>query len=95
MAILFKHLTDTYFALAGEALYGLVPRERLEPDIQAINREHPDADFVVTGGDLIHRGGVICYYSDTSPRFPLSSAEAEAAQTLAELAPHRSDSGER
>jgi len=57
----FIHITDTHFAPPGEALYGLLPRSRLKPGIQAINREHPDAEFVVISGDLTHRGEDAAY----------------------------------
>lgn len=57
----FIHLTDTHFVPPGESLYGLNPRSRLKPAIQAINREHLDAEFVIISGDLTHRGEEAAY----------------------------------
>lgn len=50
------HLTDTHLVAAGEELYGLDPRARLEACVADINRNHADADLVVITGDLTHFG---------------------------------------
>ncbi|KZD05991.1 phosphodiesterase [Oceanibaculum pacificum] len=50
------HLTDTHFVRAGEMLYGLDPKARLDACIADINRNHGDADLAVITGDLTHFG---------------------------------------
>ncbi|RKQ72297.1 3',5'-cyclic AMP phosphodiesterase CpdA [Oceanibaculum indicum] len=50
------HLTDTHLVRAGELLYGLDPKARLDACIADINRNHGDADLAVITGDLTHFG---------------------------------------
>jgi len=55
------HLTDTHLVEAGHALYGIDPAWRLRQAIDSINREHPDAGFVIITGDLAHWGEPAAY----------------------------------
>jgi 3',5'-cyclic AMP phosphodiesterase CpdA len=55
------HITDTHFVTAGEILYGLDTRARLDACIADINLHHPDAELCVITGDLAHRGEAKAY----------------------------------
>lgn len=55
------HLTDTHLVRAGETLFGLDPKARLEACVADINRHHADADLVVITGDLTHYGDAAAF----------------------------------
>lgn len=59
------HLTDTHLVNAGERLYGLDPRARLDAAIADINRHHRDAGLAVVTGDLTHFGDAGAYQQFT------------------------------
>ena len=50
------HLTDIHLVGAGELLYGLDPKARLDACIADISRNHGDADLAIITGDLTHFG---------------------------------------
>ena len=52
----FIHITDTHLVPPGEMLCALDPAERLNAIVDAINRVHSDAEFVVHTGDLSYHG---------------------------------------
>lgn len=57
------HVTDTHFVNAGQLLYGLDPRSRLDAAVNDINKNHADAEFAVITGDLTHWGEADAYRS--------------------------------
>ncbi|WP_119301381.1 phosphodiesterase [Dongia deserti] len=57
----FIHLTDPHLVPAGERLYGLDPEARLRAAVADINKNQPDAAFVLATGDLTHRGKPAAY----------------------------------
>jgi 3',5'-cyclic-AMP phosphodiesterase len=65
------HLTDTHLVSAGQKLYGLDPRKRLNAAVADINAHHSDADLVVVTGDLTHWGEADAYQQFTEAMQPL------------------------
>src|SRR5262249_19973045 len=59
----FVILSDTHLVPSGQRLFGLDPRARLGAAIEAINSDHPDAEFVIITGDLAHWGEIQAYES--------------------------------
>src|SRR5215468_1394748 len=59
----FVILSDTHFVPLGQRLFALDPRARLGAAIEAINRDHSDAKFVIITGDLAHWGEIKAYES--------------------------------
>lgn len=57
----FVVLSDLHLGLPGTAVNGLDTAERLSAAVQAINRDHADADFVALAGDLADQGEVAAY----------------------------------
>ncbi len=51
-------VTDTHLMPPGERFHGLDPRARLDAVVDAINRNHDDAELCVFSGDLTQRGEV-------------------------------------
>lgn len=50
------HISDTHLVGAGQRIYGLDPRARLEACIADINARQSDAAFCILSGDLTDRG---------------------------------------
>lgn len=57
----FVVLSDLHLGPPGTAVNGLDPAVRLAAAVQAINRDHGDADFVAIAGDLADLGEVQAY----------------------------------
>jgi 3',5'-cyclic AMP phosphodiesterase CpdA len=49
-------ITDTHIPAAGELIYGVDARARLDACIEDINRHHADADLCIVTGDLVNHG---------------------------------------
>lgn len=60
-ALKFVVLSDLHLGPAGSAVNGLDPAARLAAAVQAINRDHGNADFVAIAGDLADLGEVAAY----------------------------------
>lgn len=59
----FVILTDTHFVPAGTTLYALDPASRLRAALAVVERDHPDARFIIITGDLAHWGERAAYES--------------------------------
>ena len=57
----FVVLSDLHLGPPGSAVNGLDPAARLAAAVQAINRDHANADFVAVAGDLADLGEVAAY----------------------------------
>jgi 3',5'-cyclic AMP phosphodiesterase CpdA len=57
----FVVLSDLHLGPPGAAVNGLDPAVRLAAAVQAINRDHANADFVAIAGDLADLGEVAAY----------------------------------
>jgi 3',5'-cyclic AMP phosphodiesterase CpdA len=56
------HLSDLHMCPPGERVVGFDPAARLQAVIEAVNREHGDADLCVVSGDLTDRGDETSYH---------------------------------
>lgn len=50
-------ITDTHVPAAGQTIYGVDARARLEACVADINAHHADADWCFITGDLVNHGG--------------------------------------
>lgn len=68
----FVVLSDLHLGPPGAAVNGLDPAARLAAAVQAINRDHANADFVALAGDLADLGEVAAYEVLRDTLAPLS-----------------------
>lgn len=50
-------ITDTHVPAAGDLIYGVDGRARLDACIEDVNRHHRDAELCLLTGDLVNHGG--------------------------------------
>lgn len=60
-AIKLLQITDTHIPAAGELIYGVDARQRLEACIDDINLHHRDARLCLLTGDLVNHGSEVEY----------------------------------
>lgn len=56
------HLSDIHMCPPGERVVGFDPAVRLQSVIEAVDREHGDADLCIVSGDLADRGDEASYH---------------------------------
>jgi 3',5'-cyclic AMP phosphodiesterase CpdA len=86
-------VTDTHLVGAGQSVYGIDPRARLDACFADINARHGDAAFCVLSGDLTDRGEAGAYrelrHALSALRVPyhVMIGNHDSRQTLLEVLP--------